>query len=179
MPSCADALRQLANNALVDTDDECSVASGRLQDTRPSSSSVGSTGSVCSTDSALCTPDVVQSLSISCTDSPIYLQPNTASFTSDSDSSSDASVSSCAADSRKCSPSCAYVESLPVPQFNNNGTKATFRQEDVLPTGGFVNMNTEQYVWAQSFPTLFIPRCVMIDKKPVWRIFHDLSLIHI
>ena len=36
-------------------------------------------------------------------------------------------------------------------------------------------MNTERYVWAQSFPTLFIPRCVMIDKKPVWRIFHDMT----
>ncbi|KAL7526201.1 hypothetical protein ACHAXR_003700, partial [Thalassiosira sp. AJA248-18] len=61
----------------------------------------------------------------------------------------------------------------PQPQLNANGTEATFQQRDVLPTDGFVNMNTTRYAWARAFPTVFIPRYTSINGEMNWRIFHD------
>ncbi|KAL7537702.1 hypothetical protein ACHAXR_008006, partial [Thalassiosira sp. AJA248-18] len=61
----------------------------------------------------------------------------------------------------------------PQPQLNANGTEATFQQRDVLPTDGFVNMNTTRYAWARAFPTVFIPRYASINGEMCWRIFHD------
>eukprot|EP00957_Ditylum_brightwellii_P012325 931384-Ditylum_brightwellii.AAC.1 len=43
------------------------------------------------------------------------------------------------------------------------GTTATYRQENVLPTGDFVNMDTRLYSWSLAFSTIF-PPCY-IDRK--------------
>ena len=57
--------------------------------------------------------------------------------------------------------------------INLNETSATLRQEEVLPTGEFVNMLTEPYAFAKAFPTLFIPR--YNKGKDDWLIYHDLT----
>ena len=54
------------------------------------------------------------------------------------------------------------------------GTTATYHQENVLPTGDFVNMDTTLYSWSLAFPTIF-PPCY-VDKK--WVILGDYTGWH-
>ena len=59
------------------------------------------------------------------------------------------------------------------PELNHNRSRASVRQEDVLPTDGFVDMNKDAYSWSQAFPSLFAPRYDKDDGK--WHIYHDLT----
>eukprot|EP00957_Ditylum_brightwellii_P184607 14059444-Ditylum_brightwellii.AAC.1 len=43
------------------------------------------------------------------------------------------------------------------------GTTLTYHQENVLPTGEFINMDATPYSWSLSFPTVF-PLCYVDGK---------------
>eukprot|EP00957_Ditylum_brightwellii_P124298 9474838-Ditylum_brightwellii.AAC.1 len=51
---------------------------------------------------------------------------------------------------------------------------ATYHQENVLPTGDFVNMDTTLFSWSLAFPTIFPPFC--IDGK--WDILGNYTCWH-
>ena len=54
-------------------------------------------------------------------------------------------------------------------KFDDSCEKVTMNQDDVLPTGDFVNMDTTPFAWARAFPTIFIPTYLNGE----WVILHD------
>ena len=54
---------------------------------------------------------------------------------------------------RLCSPHVA----VPNQPDHNPPTTATFQHADVIPIGGYDNMNTTKWAWACFFPTLYCP----------------------
>eukprot|EP00957_Ditylum_brightwellii_P073652 5596285-Ditylum_brightwellii.AAC.1 len=62
------------------------------------------------------------------------------------------------------------MDGIPSP----GGTTATYDQENALPTGEFVSMDTTLYSWSLAFPTIF-PPC-FIDGK--WVILGDYIGLH-
>eukprot|EP00957_Ditylum_brightwellii_P181440 13821083-Ditylum_brightwellii.AAC.1 len=44
------------------------------------------------------------------------------------------------------------------------GATATYHQENVLPIGDFVNMDTTPYSWSLAFPTIFPPCYIEMEN---------------
>ena len=50
-----------------------------------------------------------------------------------------------------------------------------FKQTDILPSDGFVNMHENHYAWACTFLPVFVPEYTSIEGKIKWLILNDID----